>query len=139
MYHISARSYKVLTSVAFLILSSVTTCASHTTFTTNQNWFRSSFPTPLNTDKFIALTILNCGGGGGVGKDGGEDGETGGGVGGGGIHCLIKQIVLLGETFMSSSSLSRRGKIKGLVSISVLPSFLEILPLRIAPNINLFA
>lgn len=30
----------------------------------------------------------------------------------------------LGETFASSSSLSHRGEIKGLVSISALPSFL---------------
>jgi len=77
----------------------------------NQNWSRSSFPTPLNTDNFIALTILNCGGGGGgVGADGGEYGETGGGVGGGGrhvIHYLIILTVFLGETFASSSSLSR--------------------------------
>ena len=64
---------------------------------------------------------------GGVGEDGGEDGETGGGVGGGSmgrIHCLIRLITLLGETFVSSSSLSRGGEIKGLVSNSLLPSFL---------------
>ena len=62
-----------------------------------------------------------------MGEDGGEYDETGGGVGGGGmcgIRCLIRLIALLGETFASSSSLSRRGEIKGLVSISVLPSFL---------------
>ena len=67
------------------------------------------------------------GGGGGVGEDGGEDGETGGGVGGGGmrgIHCLIRLIALLGETFTSSSSISHRGEIKGIVSNSLLPSFL---------------
>ena len=89
---------------------------------------RSLFPTPLNTGNFIALAILNCGGGrGGVGGDGGEDVETGGGVGGGGRHgirCLIKLTALLEETFLSSSLLSRRGKIKGLFSISALPSFL---------------
>lgn len=56
------------------------------------------------------LAILNCGGGGG-GMCGyqSEYGETGGGVGGGGmygIHCLIRLITLLGETFASSSSLS---------------------------------
>jgi len=116
----SARSYKVLTSIAFFILSFVTPCASHTAFTMNQNWYGSSFPTPLNTGKFITLAILNFGGGGGgVGEDRVEDGETGGGVGGGsmrGIHCLIKLITLLGETFVSSSSLSRRGEIKGLNS-----------------------
>ena len=73
----------MLTNVSFFILSSVTPCDSHTTFTMNQNWSGSSFPTPLNTRNFIALSILNCGGGGGgVGEDGGEDGETGGGVGG---------------------------------------------------------
>ena len=62
-----------------------------------------------------------------MGEEGGEDGEAGGGVGGGGmraIHCLIKLIALLGETFASSSSLSHRDEIKGLVSIFVLPSFL---------------
>jgi len=109
----------------------------------NQNWSRSSFPTPLNTNNFIALAIFNCGGGrGGVGEDGGEDSETGGGVGGGGmrrIHCFIKLIALLSETFASSSSLSCGGEIKGLVSSYALPSFLKILPLRVAPNINLFA
>ena len=94
----------------------------------NQNWSGSSFPTPLNTGNFIVLAILNCGGGGGgVGEDGDEDGETGGGVGGGamhGIQCLIKLIALLRETFVSSSSLSFRGKIKGLVSSYSLLSFL---------------
>ena len=93
------------------MLSSVTPCASHITFTTNQNWSGSLFPTPLNTENFIALTILSYGGGGGgVGGDGSEYGETGGGVGGGGmcrIRCLIRLIMLLGETFASSSSLSR--------------------------------
>jgi len=88
----------------------------------NQNWFRSSFPTPLNTDSLIALAILNCGGGGGgVGGDGADDGENSGGVGGGGMRricCLIRLIALLGETFMSSSLLSCEGEIMGLVSIS---------------------
>ena len=62
-----------------------------------------------------------------MGEDGGEDGETDDGVGGGGMHgirCLIRLIALLGETFTSSSSLSHRGEIKGLVSIFALPSFL---------------
>lgn len=62
-----------------------------------------------------------------MGKDGGEDGETSGGVRGGGmhkIHSLIRLIALIGETFASSSSLSRGGEIKGLVSNFVLPSFL---------------
>ena len=127
MYHASARSYKALTTVAFFMLSSMIHYDSHTTFTMNKNWFGSSFPIPLNTENFIALAILNCGGGGGgVGRDGGEDGEIGGGVGGGGmhgIHCLIRLIVLLRETFARSSSLSRQGEIKGIFSISVLPSF----------------
>ncbi len=96
--------------------------------TTNQNWSGSSFPYPLNTGNFIMLATLNCGGGrGGVGGDGGEEGETGGGVSGGGmckICCLIRLIALLGETFTISSSLYRGGEIKGLVSISTLPSFL---------------
>jgi len=128
MHHVSARSYNVLTSVAFFILSAMTPCASHTVFTTNQNWSGSSFPTPLNTVNFIALSILNCGGGGGgVGEDGGEDGDIGGGVGGGvmhGIRCLIRLITLLGETFASSSLLSHGGEIKELVSNYFLPSFL---------------
>lgn len=103
-------------------------CTSHTTFTMNQNWYGSLFPTPLNTDNFIELTTLNCGSGeGGVGRYGGEYGVTGHGVGGGGMHrirYLIRFIALLSENFASSSSLSHRGTIKGLVSISTLPSFL---------------
>lgn len=75
----------MLTNVAFLILSSVTPCASHITLATNQNGSGLSFPTPMNTGSLIVLTMLNCGrGGGGVGGDGGEGGEVGGGVGGGG-------------------------------------------------------
>ena len=128
MYHVSAQSCKALTSVSLFILSSVTPCASHTAFTTNQNWSGSPFPTPLNTENFIALAILNCGGGGcGVGEDRGEDREIICSVGGGGmheIHCFIKLIALLGETFTSSSSLSHIGEIKGLVSNSSLLLFL---------------
>jgi len=94
----------------------------------NQNWSGSSLPTPLNAFNFIALAILNCGGGGGgVGGDGGDGGETSGGVGGGGmreIHCLIGLIMFLRENFASSSSFSCCGEIEGLFSISVLPSFL---------------
>ena len=81
------------------------------------------------------------GGEGGMGKDAGEDGETGSGVGGGGMRrilCLIRLIALLSETFVSSSSPPREGEIKGLFSSSMLPSFLYILPLCVAPNINLF-
>ena len=82
----------------------------------------------LDIGNFIVLAILNRGGGGGgMGEVGGEDGETGGGVGGGGmceIICLIRLITLLGETFMSSSLPPCGGEIKGLVSSSVLPSFL---------------
>ena len=62
-----------------------------------------------------------------MGRDGGEEGETGGGVGGGGMHgirYLIRLIALLGETFTNSSLLSHGGEIKGLVSSSMLPSFL---------------
>jgi len=109
----------------FLILSSVTPYASHTTFIMNQNWSRSSLPTPLNTGNFIALAILtHGGGGGGMSEDGGEDGETSGGVGGGGIHrilCLIKLITLLGETFIRFSSSAHGGEIKGLISSFALP------------------
>ena len=77
----------------------------------NQNLSGPSFPTPLNTKNFIALAILNCGGGGGgVVKYEDEDGETSGGVGGSGmngIRCFLKRIALLGETFKSSSLFSR--------------------------------
>jgi len=56
----------------------------------NQNWFRSSFPTPLNTNNFIGLSILTRSGGrDGMGKDGGEDGETSNGVGGGGMRGIL--------------------------------------------------
>lgn len=62
----------------------MTPCASHTSFTMNQNWFGSLFPTPLNTGSLIVFAMLNCEvGGGGVGDDGGEIGETGEGVSGG--------------------------------------------------------
>lgn len=74
-------------------------------------------------------------------EDEGEYGETVGSDGGGGMHrilCLIKFIALLGETFVSSSSPPRRGEIKGLVSSSILPSFLYIIPLFIALKIKLF-
>lgn len=37
MYQVSMRSYKALTNVDFFIFSSVTPCASHTTFIMNQN------------------------------------------------------------------------------------------------------
>lgn len=73
MYHVNALSCNVLTSISFLILSSMTPCASHTALTMNQNWSGSSFPTPLNIGTLIALAILNYGGGrGGVGGDRGE-------------------------------------------------------------------
>lgn len=52
----------------------MTPYASHTDHTTNHNWSRSLFPTPLNTRSLIVLAVLNCGGGrGGVGGDGGEE------------------------------------------------------------------
>jgi len=128
IYHVNAQSCSMLTSLAFLILSSTMPCASHTALTTNQNWLGSSFPTPLNTDSLTALTILNDGSGGdGVGGDGSEEGEMGGSVGGGGtcgIHYIIKLATLLGETFISSSSLSHKGEIKGVVSNSSLPPLL---------------
>jgi len=77
MYHVNAQSYSILTSAAFLILSSMTPCAPHISLTPNQNWSISSFLTPFNTSSFITLATLNCGGGGGgVGGDGGEEGET---------------------------------------------------------------
>lgn len=62
-----------------------------------------------------------------MGGDGGEEGEASGGVGGGGKHgicCLIRLTTPLGETFASSSLLSREGEIKGLVSNSLLLSLL---------------
>jgi len=118
----------VLTNIAFFILFSVTPYTSHTSFIMNQKWFGSSFPTSLTTSNFIVLTILTRSGHkGGVGEDGGEYGEAGSGVGGGGMHrilYLIKLIKFLGETLTSSSLPPRRGKIKGLVYVSTLPSFL---------------
>lgn len=116
MYHVSAQSCNALTNVSFFMFSFVTLCASHTAFSTNQNWSRFSFPIHLNTGNFIALAIWNGGGGGGVGGYGGDGGETGCSVGGGGMHgiCrLIRLIMLLEETFTSSSSLSHEGEIKG--------------------------
>lgn len=58
IYQVSAWSCSALIKVAFLILSSVTLCASHTTLTTNQNCFGSSLPTPLNIGNFIMLAML---------------------------------------------------------------------------------
>lgn len=67
----------------------------------NQNWSRSSFPTPLNTGSFMEFTILDsgCGGGGDVGdgvsggdEDGGDVDGWNEGVGSVGIRgnpCLI--------------------------------------------------
>ena len=124
IYHVNARSCSVLTNVAFIILSSVTPCAPHTTLTMNQNWSESSFPTPLKIGSLITLAILNGGdGGGGVCGDGDEGGEAGGGVGGGGnrgMGCLIKLTALLRETLANSSSLSNEGEIRGLFSNSLL-------------------
>jgi len=78
----------------------------------------------MNIGSLIALSIRNCRGGeGGVDGDGGEGGEAGGSVGGGGKHgirCLIKLTTLLKETFVSSSSISREGEIKGFFSNSSL-------------------
>ena len=62
-----------------------------------------------------------------MGEVGGEDGETSGGVGGVGmcrILFFIRLITFIGEIFVSSSSPSCGGEIKGLVSSFVLPSFL---------------
>ena len=123
MYQVSAQSCIALTNVAFFILSSMTPCASHIAFTMNQNWYGSSFPTPLNTDNFIALAILNYGGGG----DGVEDGDIGGGVGGGSIQeilCLFRWIALPIKTFTSSSLSPQGDGIKGPVSGPLLPLFL---------------
>ena len=104
IYHFNMWSYGVLSNVAFLILSSVTPCGSHTALTTNQNWSGSSFPTPLNMSSLIALAILNCWFG--VGEDGSEGSEASGGVSGEGncgMRCLIKLTALLGETQAHSS------------------------------------
>ena len=71
-----------------------------------------------------------------------EEDEMGGGVCAGGKHrlpYLIRLTALLGEYFASSSLLSHEGEIKGLVSNSSLLPFLQIFPLRIVPNINVFA
>lgn len=127
VYQLSMRSCKALTSVSFFIFSSVTSFTSHTTLTTNQNWFGTSFPTPLNTGNFIFLATLTHGsGGGGTGEGGGEEGEAGGGLGGVGTYgilFLIIWIALRGETFASSSSSPPGGEIKGLVSGPLFPSF----------------
>jgi len=95
------------------------------TLTMNQNWFGSSFPTPLNTGNFIVLAILTHGGGeGGTSEDGGEGGEAGGTMGGGGIRRILfltKWIAHHRETFPSSSSSLHGGEIKGLVSSPLFP------------------
>lgn len=94
----------------------------------NQNWCGTSFPTPLNTCKFITLVILTLDGGrGGLGEDGSEGSEVGDGVGGGGmcgILCLIKLITLHGKTFTRSSLSPRGGEIRGLFSGPLLSSYL---------------
>ena len=83
IYHVNVWSCSMLTSVAFLILSSATPCASHNALTMNQNWSRSSFPTPLDIGNLIALVMLNCWfGGGGVGEVGDEGGGASGGISG---------------------------------------------------------
>ena len=77
IYHVSVWSCSTLTKVTFLMLSSVTPYASHTTLTMNQNWYASSFPTPLNIGNLIALIMLNCWlGRGHVGEDGGDLGDV---------------------------------------------------------------
>jgi len=97
-------------------------------FITNQNYYESSFPTPLNRNNLIELSILKCGGGrGGASEYGGDDSETRGGVGGGGMHrtvCLIKWITLHRDTFTRSSSSPRGGEIKGLGSSPTVPFFM---------------
>lgn len=107
------------------MFSSINPCASLTSLTTNQNWSRSSFPTPLNSGNLIALVIIKCGfAGDGVLEEGGEVGEVGDGISGGdncGIHYLIKLTILLGETQVRSSSLSRGGEIKGLIPNPLIP------------------
>ena len=59
IYQINAQFFSALTKVAFLILLSVTSCASHTTLTMDQNCSGSSLPTPLNIGNLIAFSMLN--------------------------------------------------------------------------------
>lgn len=99
------------------MLSSVTPCASHTTLTMNQN--RLDF-VPYSfeyryLDRICHAKLLDWWRW--WGEDGGEGGDASGGVSGNDhcrICCLIKLIVLLGESQVHSSSLTRKGKIKGL-------------------------
>lgn len=54
IYQPSARYCRVLMNVTFIMLSSITPWASHIAFIMNQNYFVSSFPTPL------LLAALSC-------------------------------------------------------------------------------
>ena len=125
IYHVNAQSYSALTRVAFLMLSSIMPCSSHTTFTTIQNWPSSSLPTPLNTGNLTALAIPTFSGrGGGLGEDGFDVGEVGDGVDGvciSGMRCFIDQTTLFGENLVSSSLLSCESEIRGLFSNPSVP------------------
>lgn len=82
MYQVSVQSYIALTNVTLLMSLSTTPSTSYIAFMMKQNWFESSFPMPLNTCSFTEFTILNSGGGGGVGDQVSGGGKDGGGVDG---------------------------------------------------------
>ena len=81
-------------------------------------------------------------GGDGVGKGVCGGGEDGGSAGGWGIHenpCFINSIVLCRDAYVTSLSSLRGGSISGLYLEPVYPLFLNVLPLRVAPNIKVVA
>lgn len=139
-YHVSMWSCKLVTNVAFSIWSPVMFLACHTTFSTNQNWSKSSFPKPLKMGNFIVFTILNGGtGGGDMGEGVCYGGDDGGGVGEWGIRgnpCLINWTTLCVKDFVAPSSSLRGGSINGLYSWPILLLSLNNFPLCIAPIIR---
>jgi len=72
IYHVSALYLSNVMSRAFFTSSLLIYLATHTTSTTNQNWSRSSVPSPLKTGSLMSSAILlllgGLGGGGGVGE-----------------------------------------------------------------------
>lgn len=143
MYQVSSQSYRVVTTCALFILSSVIYCDVHTAFTTNQKCYVSSLPMRLTIDNFIIFsTVDGGGGGGGVGK-----GVCGGGGGVGGVHgwcvhgkpCVISWIAFPNRVHSAPSSSLNVFPIKGLYSSLDPSQFWKSLPLRVAPNIKAIA